>query len=368
MKIVISVNTTWNIMNFRSGLIRSLIADGHEVIAVSPADGFENEVVKLNCRHIDIEMENHGTSPISDFKLFLRYMKILRRERPDAYLGFTIKPNIYGSLACNLLDIPVINNISGLGTAFIRQNMLTKIVGALYRNGLKRSKHVFFQNNNDRELFEEYKLVKHEITGLLPGSGIDLQKFVPVATGNANPCPVFLLVARVLWDKGVQEYVDAARTVKTECPGARFQLLGFLDPLNPNGVPEQTVQGWIDEGTIEYLGSSNDVRQQIKIADCIVLPSYREGTPRTLLEAAAMGKPVIATDVPGCREVVDHASNGYLCKVCDAQSLARSCNEFLSLDAKSKKLMGEASRQLVEERFDEKLVIEAYKKQIAKLI
>ena len=367
MKIAISINTTWNVINFRSGLIKSLLADGHEIVVISPADGFEKDAISLGCRHIDISMQNHGTSPTGDLKLLLRYLKILKKERPDAFLGYTIKPNIYGSLACNILGIPAINNISGLGTAFIRQNLLTKIVRGLYRIALRRSAHVFFQNDNDRDMFKSYGLVDAEKTSLLPGSGIDLKKFKPIGPGDDKTKTTFLMIARLLWDKGVREFIEAARKTKQKYPDTEFQLLGFVDEQNPNGVKKSELDAWIAEGVVTYLGSSNDVRDQIAPASCVVLPSYREGTPRTLLEAAAMQKPLIATDVPGCREVVVDGSNGYLCTVQDSDSLSMAFNKFIDLSQDQKTQMAKASRQLAEQKFDEQLVTKAYKSVLSAL-
>ncbi|MEM7353726.1 MAG: glycosyltransferase family 4 protein [Acidobacteriota bacterium] len=358
-RILLSINAAWNIYNFRSGLIRALLEAGFEVITCAPEDGYEAKLEALGSRFVPLPMDNSGTNPLRDGALFLRYLRILARERPDVYLGYTIKPNVYGSLACHRLGIPVINNVSGLGTAFIRNNWLTRWVKALYRQALRRSATVFFQNEDDRSLFLDAELVRATQTQLLPGSGIDLERFQPQSK-EPNPSPVFLLVARLLWDKGVGEFVEAARLVREQHPSARFQLLGFLGAGNRTAVPRESVEQWVDEGLVEYLGDTDDVRPFIAAADCVVLPSYREGTPRSLLEAAAMAKPLVATDVPGCRQIVDDGKNGYLCEVRNADDLAAKLERFIGLPPAEKARMGENGRLKMENEFDEQIVIRRY--------
>ena len=362
-KIIITANTTWNLVNFRSGLISNLLKNGFDVIAVSPEDGYCERLERLECRYIPLAMDNKGTHPVRDFQLMLGFLKVFLRERPDAVLAYTVKPNVYASLAAQLTGIPVINNISGLGTAFIRGGWMAALVSLLYRVGLSRSKRVFFQNDDDRTLFLEKGLVKRAQSDLLPGSGIDLvhfdaTKFAAVEHNENNL--VFLMVARLLWDKGVREYVEAARIVKKRYPETRFQLLGFLDVKNQTAVPREDVELWVREGIVEYLGTSDDVRPFLAASDCVVLPSYREGTPRSLLEAAAMAKPLIATDVPGCREVVQDGVNGYLCEVCNANDLANKMLQLIALPSQLRLQMGSQSRNIAETRFDEQIVIRKY--------
>ncbi|WP_246093784.1 glycosyltransferase family 4 protein [Mesorhizobium norvegicum] len=366
--IVISINTSWNVFNFRKGLIEALRSHGHDVVIMAPRDEYSSLIAAMGCRYVELEMDNSGTSPLRDMVLLWRYWRLLRRERPLAFVGFTIKPNVFGSIAANLNGIAVINNISGLGTAFVRGGLLLRIAKALYRVALARSKMVFFQNDDDRMLFVDAHLVREEQTGLLPGSGIDLVRFAPPSeTCTRSDAIVFLLVARLLWDKGVGEFIEAARLVRQGVPGVRFQLLGFLDVENRTAVSREQVEKWVGEGLVEYLGATDDVRPFLSAADCVVLPSYREGTPRSLLEAAAMSKPLIATDVPGCREVVDHAVNGFLCKVRDPDDLASMMIEFAMMDDASRARMGAQSRNKVERQFSETIVIEKYMQQIEKL-
>ncbi|MER8563024.1 glycosyltransferase family 4 protein [Mesorhizobium sp. M0578] len=360
-KVILSVNTSWNVVNFRSGLIKALRSCGYEVSVVAPKDNHSAKLADLGCRYIEIAMDNSGMSPFRDIQLAWRYWRVIRQERPDVFIGFTIKPNIFGSLSAHINGVPVINNISGLGTAFVRGGLLRKIVQALYRYALYRSKLIFFQNDDDRVLFVNEGIVREEQTVLLPGSGVDLDHFSP----SVDEVPrlngvVFILVARLLWDKGVGEFVEAARLVREKVPTARFQLLGFLDVENRTAVPRKSLEQWVDEGLVEYLGSTDDVRPFLQAADCVVLPSYREGTPRSLLEGGAMARPLIATNVPGCKEVVDHAENGFLCRPKDAADLASKMVEFAAMDYPSRISMGQKSRRKIEKQFSETIVIERY--------
>ncbi|MGB9024835.1 MAG: glycosyltransferase family 4 protein [Rhodomicrobium sp.] len=360
---MISINASWNIFNFRAGLVRGLNESGYEVVAAAPFDDYSARLPGLGCCHVALPMDSKGSSPIHDAILFLRYLRLLRRLRPDAFLGYTVKPNIYGSLAAHWLGIPVINNVSGLGTVFVRENWLTKLVKLLYRLALRSSNTVFFQNEEDRELFVRLGLVRPGRAMLLPGSGVDLHKFrpQPASPPSGDATPSFLLIARLIWEKGVGEYVEAARLVKQRFPEARFQILGFLDVANRGAISKAQMDEWVKEGIIEYLGVTDDVRPAIAGASCVVLPSYYpEGTPRTLLEAAAMGKPLIATDMPGCRNAVSDGINGLLCAARDHKDLAQKLIDFLSLDPPAQERMGLASRRKAEVEFDEQIVVGRY--------
>jgi glycosyltransferase involved in cell wall biosynthesis len=367
--IAISINASWNIFNFRAGLIRALRGEGYEVAALSPPDAHAPRLADLGCRHVPVAIDSAGVSPLQDLRLLVRYRKALKAAKPDVFLGYTVKPNVWGSLAAQSLGIPTINNVSGLGTAFVREALLTRIVTGLYKLAFRRSSTVFFQNQEDRDLFIERRIVDPAKTALLPGSGIDLERFAPAAPERAENAPfTFLMVARLVWDKGVREYVEAARLVRARYPGARFQLLGFLDVVNRTAVPRAEVEAWVAEGLIDYLGDAEDVRPFIAAADCVVLPSYREGLPRVLLEASAMARPLIATDVPGCRHIAVHGVNGYLCAVRDPGSLAGAMRDMLNLPERERLAMGSAARARVEAEFDERKVVELYLGAITKAL
>tara|TARA_Y100000588_G_scaffold395258_2_gene521960 strand:- start:15459 stop:16619 length:1161 start_codon:yes stop_codon:yes gene_type:complete len=375
-KIIIAANSTFNLINHRIGLINGLLDEGYEVVAVSPIDEFVSRLKELDCVHVPLQMQRKGMNIAWDLILFWRYRLLLKKHMPDIYLGFTAKPNIYGSLAAQSLGIPVINNISGLGTVFgamstsLLGNMLSQLLQVLYRFALNRSKKIFFQNKDDRHEFVEKGVVKFHLTDLLPGSGVDLDRFsyTPIIanefsskSSNGKKQTRFLLISRLLWDKGVGVYVEAARLLSPSYPNAEFCLLGFLDFQNPEAISEKQLNEWITEGVVNYLGVINDIRPEIAKADCVVLPVlFREGTPRSLLEAAAMGRPIVSTNSIGCRETVDDGVNGYLCIPGDSNDLSKKMEQILQLDDTKRKAMGKNGREKMELEFDEQIVIQKY--------
>ena len=360
--IAIAINSSWNIYNFRSGLVRALVAKGYDVVAIAPEDAHSERLAELGCRFTPVRMSARGTSPVEDARLLIEYRRILRRERPSAFLGYTIKPNVYGSLAAHSLKIPVINNIAGLGVTFLKHGLFQRFVRMLYRTALRRSRTVFFQNPDDRSLFLKAGLVRERQTRLLPGSGVDLARFVPAERKRGSSEPfVFLLVSRLLRSKGIAEYAAAAAIVRQRFPNVEFRIAGILEPGHRDAIAEHEVRRWEAERAIVYLGALDDVRPALAGADAMVLPTfYPEGTPRSLLEAAAMGKPIITTDVPGCREVVDEGVNGFLCRPKSAESLAEAMLRLLELDEEQLRSMALASRHKAETQFDEQIVISRY--------
>lgn len=363
--VLLSVNTAWNAWNFRLGLIEAIMKRGHRVLVAAPVDRYADRLIQSGCQFVDFPMDSNGTHPGRDLQLLLRYLMLFHTQRPAAYLGYTIKPNIYGSIAARMAGIPCINNVGGLGASFIDDSMVTRVARLLYKVALRRSRRVFFQNAEDRQLFVEDGLTDPALTDLLPGSGIRLNDYDPTAAAVAKSSAFrFLLVGRMLINKGVVEFVDAARVVRTKAPGVRFQLLGPVNEANPNSVSRATIAAWEAEGVVEYLGPADDVRPYITSADCIVLPSYREGVPRTLLEAAAMARPIIATRVPGCTDVVEDGVNGLLCNARDSLDLAGKMMSMIALSSVERDSMGRAGRLKAEREFDEALVINKYLKAI----
>lgn len=358
MTIAISSNTAWSVYNFRIGLIRALLASGEAVIVLAPEDDYSQRLRDLGCRVIDFAMDNKGSNPVRDVGLLLAYRRVYRQLRPSIVLHYTIKPVIYGALAARSLGIPYVSTITGLGTAFIRDGWLTRIVENLYRLSQRKASQVFFQNNDDLALFRERKLVPMDRVRRLPGSGVNLSRFSVQPLPDGPPC--FLMIARLVRDKGVVEFVEAARHIKQHHPQARFQLLGQVGVANRTAIGRAELDVWLAEGVIEYLGETDDVRPFIEQARCVVLPSYREGVPRSLLEGAAMARPLITTDAPGCRDVVEHGNNGYLCKVKDSEDLAAKIEDFLALPLAEHQRMAEASRALVAEKFEESIVVDQY--------
>ncbi|WP_167093554.1 glycosyltransferase family 4 protein [Parvibaculum indicum] len=363
-----TANAAWNIWNFRKAVVQNLISEGHDVTILSPADDSVADLEAIGCRFMPLEMSVKGLNPISDLALMRRFRRVFRVARPDVVLSYTIKNNIYGAFAARLAGIPFVPNVTGLGTAFLSGGWLQGIAEALYRTAFSRLSVVFFQNEDDRDLFLGRRLISSDQAHLLPGSGIDLAHFNAVPLPPAEEGVSFLLIARLLRDKGVVEFVEAARKIKASRPDVSFRLLGAAGSQNRSAIDRATVQNWQEEGVIEYLGTTKDVRPFIEASTCIVLPSYREGAPRTLIEAASMARPVIATDVPGCRAVVEHGETGFLCVVRSSESLARMMERFLGLSREARVAMGQAGRNKMEREFDKHLVVEAYRNAILKTV
>lgn len=362
MRIGFVTNTAWNLVNFRLGLMRSLQNLGHQVVALAPADQYSELLRAEGFEFLEVPMDGQSVSPLTEARTILRLARALRAGKVDAVFSYTPKGNLYTALACMGLRRMFVPTVSGLGRVFIRPSLVTHVVSALYRLTFRRAEFALFQNPADLDLFVAKKFVHKEQARQVAGSGIDTAYFrpCPVPQRPAD-APVFLLVARMLWDKGIGEFVKAARLVRARYPKARFQLLGFLDVANPSSIPKTVLNGWVHEGVIEYLGSADDVRNAIAEADCVVLPSYREGIPRSLLEAAAMARPVIATHVPGCRDVLVAGHTGLLCEAASESSLAETMLDFMALTREQRRAMGQAGRAFVESRFDEKIVHSTYR-------
>lgn len=359
--IVISSNTSWYLYNFRKNTILSLIDSGYRVLAVSPLDIYSDKLIALGAEYIPINIDQGGTNPIMDVKTFFQFLFIYRKYRPDVVLNFTPKNNIYGTLAAEMTGAKSVNNIAGLGMVFINEGMTSKISRFLYKISQPKASKIFFQNEEDKALFKKHNLAPERLSDRLPGSGADLSRF-KVTPAPDDSVVRFLLIARMLYDKGVGQYVEAARILKARYgDNVEFRLLGFLDVNNPSAVSRQDMDFWTREGIVKYLGVSDTVEDEIAKIDCIVLPSfYREGVPKSLLEAGAMGKPIVTTDNVGCRETVDHGVNGYLCKPRCAVSLAKKLEFIIKKSHLERLSMGLKSREKIEREFDERIVIEKY--------
>jgi glycosyltransferase involved in cell wall biosynthesis len=369
MRIAIIANSAWCLAHSRLHLMAALSGAGHEVICAAAPGRETPAIIQAGFEFVPIPFTGCGMNPFTELRTVYALAALLRRRRIDLVFSFTPKGNIYAALAALLNGIAFVPNITGLGRAFIHRSWITRIVGLLYRFTLSRAHRVFFQNDDDLGLFVKAGLVPATLAERIPGSGVDLNHFVPAPP----PCPpgapatTLLLIARLMWDKGVGEFVQAARRIRATNPEVRFLLLGYVGVENPSAVGADQVHAWEGEGVIEYLGQTDDVRPFIAAADAVVLPSYREGVPRTLLEGAAMARPVITTDEPGCRDAVIDGVSGFLCKSHDATDLECQIRRFLALSATRRHEQGLAGRSLVERQFDERFVLARYT-QVAKAV
>jgi glycosyltransferase involved in cell wall biosynthesis len=359
--VVISANTSWYLYNFRRNTILSLIESGHNVTAVSPKDDYSLKLKLLGASYVNIDIDQGGTNPLNDIRTYLSFNKIFKGGNFDVVLNFTPKNNIYSTLAAKRNGIKVINNIAGLGVLFINEGLTSKVARGLYKFSQQKADKIFFQNEDDRKLFIKHRLSDVSITDRLPGSGADLSRF-SFSVAENDGIIRFLLIARMLYDKGILHYVEAARVLKQRYgDSVEFNLLGFLDVNNPSAVSKEDMQSWCQEGIVKYLGISDSVETEIAKVDCIVLPSfYREGVPKSLLEAGAMGKPIVTTDNVGCRETVDHGVNGFLCELRSTKSLTDVLDKMIQLSHEERLAMGYASRKKIENEFDERIVINKY--------
>lgn len=369
MSVVMTANSAWNIWNFRRPIVSALISSGYTVTILAPPDEYVKNLESMGCRFMPLVLNAKSLNPLRELALCICIWKCLKEIKPRVVLSYTIKNNIFGALAARLLGIPILPNVSGLGTAFLSGGILRIVAKTLYKVAFTNNTVVFFQNNEDRKLFIDLKLVNPIHARILPGSGIDLEQFaycpLPSDGGSIN----FLMVARLLRDKGVFEYVEAAKYIRQHNPNVRFQLLGPADSLNRNSISRQVVERWASEGVIDYLGAQQDVRPFISNVHCVVLPTfYPEGTPRSLLEAAAMGRPVITTDTAGCRTVVNEAVSGFLCEPRNVGSLVSALKQFLTLDDVERRKMGKQGRQRMENIFDQRIVVEQYMRAISDVL
>jgi glycosyltransferase involved in cell wall biosynthesis len=363
VKIILFANTEWYLYNFRLSLAQALCSEGHEVVLVSPPGKYSQRLEEAGFRWISFPLSRRGTNPLAELATIWRLRNLYRAEKPDIVHHFTIKCVLYGSLAARLSGMrksAVINAITGLGFVFIGQGWraggLRWLVKILYRIVLKNTQ-VVFQNEDDRALFFELGLVTENQVSLIPGSGVDISRFQVAPAQPAAPV-VVVLPARMLWDKGVREFVEAARILKAQGVPARFALVGDTDPNYPACVPEQQLNEWQSSGVVEWWGWQEDMPAVYRKADIVCLPSYREGLPRTLVEAAACGRALVATDVPGCRSVVRQGENGLLVPVRDGKALAEALCTLI-LDAGLRQKLGDCGREIVVREYSMEKVLGA---------
>lgn len=360
-KITLVVNVAWSMFNFRHGLLKQLLAEGYMVTVITSRDEFSDKLCAMGCTVIDLPIAGKGTNPLQDLHLLYSLYRIYLSTKPNFIIHYSIKPNIYGSMAAKFAGIPSLAVTTGLGYTFVNDNWISKVARGLYKIAFRYPKSVWFLNEDDRQVFLQKGLVRVDKAVLLYSEGVNTTYFSPRPKFQHDGNVRFLMIARMLWDKGVGEFVEAARIIRKKHPHAIFQLLGACGLSNPSVIERHQVSKWEDEGVIEYLGTTNDVRNHISLADCVVLPSfYREGIPRSLMEAAAMAKPLITTNNVGCRDVVIPNETGLLCPVKDAHALAICCEKILGLSSSEREAMGIRGREFMIRQFDENRVIEQY--------
>jgi glycosyltransferase involved in cell wall biosynthesis len=364
--VVLSANSCWNLLNFRDALITGIQDAGYRIVAFAPVDANADELRRRGVEVHDVPIARSGMNPLADARLLLRYLASLRKLRPAAYCGFTIKPNLYGAAAARMAGVPAINNVTGLGTTFLSHSLMWRFTAKLYRWAFRRSHRVFFHNEEDRRIFVDERIIRPDQDAVIPGSGINLEEFKP-EVGDQGGAPRFLFIGRAIRDKGIGEFIEAAKMLRARMPELKFRILGNPDPDNPTSVTQAEFESWIDEGLIEHLGEHSDVRPFIRDATAIVLPSYREGMSRALLEGAAMGKPLVGTDVAGCRELVEEGVTGALCRPRDATSLASAMERIARSTQQQLQTLGRAARERVEREFGEQIVVDAYLQALAEV-
>jgi glycosyltransferase involved in cell wall biosynthesis len=362
LTILLAANSSWNLLNFRAPIILGLQEAGYRIAAAVPDDEAAPKLRSMGVETHFVPVDARGVSPVSDLRLLLRYGNLLRQLRPAVVLPFTAKPNIYASLAAARERIPVINTLTGLGTGYLSGPTLQLLLSILYRAALARSCSIFFHNEDDRDLFVTQRLVKACQAQVVPGSGVDLERFAPIVGCERKGPPAFLFIGRLLIDKGINEFLEASELVSRE-RNAEFRVLGPTEKQQ-KAISEVAIENWKATGTAQFLGVAEDVRPFIHACDCVVLPSFREGLPRVLLEASAMEKPVIATNVPGCRQVVDDGLSGLLCEARSARALADAIIAMIDLSAEARSQMGRRGRLKMEREFSQERVVDIYVKAV----
>jgi glycosyltransferase involved in cell wall biosynthesis len=358
--ILIVANTTWNIYNFRLNVIRRLLESGYRLSVLAPVDEYIRytecfpEVDHINLHYLDRD----STNPISDLRLLAELWGVYRKLRPDLILHYTVKPNIYGGLAARLVGIPSVAVVTGLGYPFIHEGLARKMTGLLYRLSNRFHRKVIFENRDDLQFFIEERLVDGSKGISIKGCGVDTNYYYPQEPARTNGRVTFTFIGRLLYDKGIREFVEAAHLVRKTHAHVQFWLIGQIDEENPSSISKSDLVDWVKDPAIEYLGSKEDVRPYIAKSDCVVLPSYREAIARSLTEAMAMGKPVIGTDTAGVREAIDDHQNGFLVGVRDVDSLAGAMEKFIAMSRKERQEMGMKGRRKVLEEFDDRRIAE----------
>ena len=361
-KILILANDTTYTYNLRDVLLRTFIAEGFDVIIACERLKYFNELLDLGVRLIDLKINRHSKNPFSDFFLYAHFRKIIKQEKPSVVLTYNIKPNVYGGMACKSTRVPYIPNITGLGTAVENPGIVQKIATTLYKIGISKAACVMFQNRENKQYFIEKGLLSNNSnTCLLPGSGVNLERFTYQPYPSSESPIIFSIIGRIMKDKGTDELLEAAKVVKKTNPDVRFKMVGYFDEDYQSAINKA-----VKEGLVEYVEEQEDIRPFMKDSWAIIQPSHHEGMSNVLLESLATGRPVIATDIPGCRETFDNNISGFAFPVRDSKMLSEMIIRFIKLPYKEKCEMGRAGRSKMEREFDRNIVAQAYLTEIRK--
>jgi glycosyltransferase involved in cell wall biosynthesis len=352
------------------GLIKALQEKGYDIVVITPVDDFINFIYESGIKYVPLyKLTRKSKNPIRDYILYNELVSVYNRVKPDLVIQYTIKPNIYGGLAAKKLGIKTLSVIPGLGHAFVDQSWLQQITRILYKKSLKHSSKVVFENKSDAEFFVSQNIIQQHQAEAFKGCGVDTSHFAPMIANDRSEGRIFLYMGRLILEKGIHEFVEAARLIAAKEKEVAFWIIGHIDEENPSAIPKDEFLKWIEHPKIKYLGFKQDVRQIIADADCIVLPSYYpEGIPRVLQEAMAMEKAIITTDTNGCREAVDDGINGFLAQPRSSADLFRQMGKITRMADKSLKEMGRKGRQKAMKEFDESISVRRYLELVGKIL
>lgn len=356
-------NDIW-LYKLRKEIILELLKEGYEVVISCPGGSYVQTIVDWGCTFEETKVDRRGTNPLKDFQLLVSYLKVLKKVKPDVVLTYTIKPNLYGGIACRILSIPYINNITGLGSGFSKNSILKFAITSLYKISLRKSKCVFFQNIEDMKTLIDSKIVTGPAK-LIPGSGVNLQEYKMMEFPKEEDAS-FIFIGRIMKDKGIDQYLEAAKEIKSKYPKTTFRVLGFIEETQPHY--KNLLKDYEDNGFISFLGFQSNVKPFIEKSHCLVQPSHGgEGMSNVLLETAAIGRALIASNIPGCRETINEGINGYIFEKKNSESLIIKINNFMALTYEEKKIMGMHSREKIEKEFNRNIIVNAYINEINKL-
>jgi len=358
-KVLILSNHFITLYNFRKELIKQILEEGHKVIISIPKSDENKFFSDMGCQIIETAVDRRGINPLKDFQLIVRYIRIMKEVKPDIIFSYTIKPNVYGTIASNFTNYKQVSNVTGTGATFLKENMLSSIAKWLYKVSIKRSYKVFFQNSGDRDYFVENNMVQNNYS-LLPGSGVNLEEYKLTELPNTKEIN-FIFIGRVMKLKGIDQYLEAAKTIKRYYPNTSFYVAGFIEEEEYKGI----IDDYHNRGIINYIGFQKDIKSWIQNCHCTILPSHGgEGVPNVLLESAAMGRVCIASNINGSKDVIEDGRTGYLFEVSNSIDLSSKMKNIILMLPNEIKEMSLASRNKVEERFDRQIVINSYLKEL----